>query len=85
MSYMVLLSSRAQRDLNRLIGTTLLRLEKAILNLESDPRPFGAKKLKGATGYWRVRVGEYRVLYEIEDEAERIVVHRIAHRREIYR
>jgi len=85
MSYMVLLSSRAQRDLDRLVGTTLLHLEKAILKLESDPRPHKVKKLKGATRYWRVRVGDYRVLYEIEDEAKRIVVHRIAHRREIYR
>jgi mRNA interferase RelE/StbE len=85
MSYAVLLSSHAQRDLDRLVGTTLLRLEKAILKLESDPRPHEAKKLKGATRYWRVRVGDYRVLYEIEDEARRVVVHRIAHRREIYR
>lgn len=57
-----------------------------ILALVNEPRPRGVKKLVGGGGNdWRVRVGEYRVVYEIDDRAQRITVMRVAHRREVYR
>ena len=52
--------------------------------LEASPRPPGCKKLKGADKEWRIRVGDYRIVYEIDDAAKTVDVTRIAHRREVY-
>ncbi len=52
--------------------------------LAENPRPDGAKKLKGETGY-RIRVGNYRVLYEIDDAAQLVIIYRVKHRRDVYR
>jgi mRNA interferase RelE/StbE len=57
-----------------------------ILALAEEPRPAGCKKLVGGGGNdWRVRVGEYRIVYEIDDKAQILVVMRVAHRRDVYR
>lgn len=53
--------------------------------LEADPRRRGAKKLTGFEHQWRIRVGEYRVLYEIDDDQRLVHIYRIAHRSEAYR
>jgi mRNA interferase RelE/StbE len=60
------------------------RINEAIAGLANEPRPVGAKKLAGIEGY-RVRVGDYRILYRINDESRLIVVYRVKHRREVYR
>jgi mRNA interferase RelE/StbE len=52
--------------------------------LASNPRPHGCKKLKGGNQEWRIRVGDYRAVYEIDDTAKTVDVTRIAHRREVY-
>lgn len=57
----------------------------AITQLENNPRPPGCRKLVGFQNEWRLRVGDYRVLYVIEDALMLVVVARIAHRREAYR
>ena len=58
----------------------------AVISLVHEPRPHGAKKLVGAGGNdWRVRTGEYRIIYEIDDSAGTVTVMRVAHRREVYR
>ena len=54
------------------------------LSLADNPRPAGCKKLKGLKDHWRVRVGDWRVVYIIDDAAKLIAVTRIAHRREVY-
>jgi mRNA interferase RelE/StbE len=51
----------------------------------SQPRPPGCKKLSGSQNEWRVRVGDYRILYEIDDRIRRVRIYAIGHRREIYR
>lgn len=56
----------------------------AIIALPHEPRPRGAKKLAGSND-WRVRIGEYRIIYEIDDAAGKVIVLRVAHRREAYR
>jgi len=57
----------------------------AISALASDPRPNGCKKLKGSEGeLWRIRVGDYRVVYFIEDEIELVDIQRVRHRKEVY-
>lgn len=62
----------------------LRRVDAAILSLAHDPRPARAEKLTGYD-FYRIRVGDYRIVYQIEDDRLVIVVIRIGHRREIYR
>ena len=79
----LLLGPRAQRDLDRLTGDTWARVKDALTNLAHNPRPPGCVKL--STGAWRVRVGDIRVLYDIDDKARTVEVLRVKHRRDIYR
>lgn len=81
--YRLLLGPRAQKDLDRLVGETLMRVREALASLAGTPRPKGCVKL--STGAWRIRVGDIRVLYDIDDKARTVDVLRIKHRREIYR
>ena len=60
------------------------RIDRKILAVAGNPRPAGCKKLKGYKDLWRVRVGDWRVLYIIDDAAKLVTVTRIAHRREAY-
>ena len=62
------------------------RIDVVLRRLANDPRPRGAIKLSGRKGAgWRVRVGEYRELYRVDDDARCVFVYRIKHRREVYR
>ena len=63
-----------------MIARIISRLE----HLASTPRPQGCRKLKGGDKEWRIRVGDYRIVYEIDDAARTVDVTRIAHRREAY-
>ena len=60
------------------------RIKKAILELRDNPRPPNCRKLAGRDG-WRVRVGSYRVIYEVNDESKSVVILNVGHRREVYR
>lgn len=84
MSYDIEVDVRAAKDLVRLPKGIVARLHSAITSLGTDPRPPGAKKLTGRDGY-RIRVGDYRVLYEIEDDKKRIRIYRVGHRQGVYR
>lgn len=81
----VLLSGPAQRDLKRLSADMFHRTIAGIKSLADNPRPVGCRKLAGTKNDWRIRVGEYRVLYEIDDKAETVRVMRVRHRSEVYR
>lgn len=85
--YAVQIVATARRQLLGLSDTARQRVRIAIRNLAADPRPTGAKLLAGrsAERFWRIRVGEYRVLYEIRDTELIVVVIRVGHRREVYR
>lgn len=83
--YSAILLPAARRDLKRLHAEMHNRIELAISRLETDPRPPGSKKLVGFENEWRLRVGDYRVLYVVDDSLKHITVARIAHRREVYR
>jgi mRNA interferase RelE/StbE len=61
------------------------RIDKAMLALAEVPRPTGARKLQGSVQDWRIRIGDYRVLYEIDDDARLVTIWRIAHRSDVYR
>ncbi len=83
MNYTVLLSARARRDLDGLRGKILERVQTALDRLANDPRPRGCVKLTNSDE-WRLRVGQYRVRYLIDDTERQVIVTRIGHRREIY-
>jgi mRNA interferase RelE/StbE len=85
MAYRIFLRPAAVRDLNSLQGDVRERIEQAIDRLAENPRPHGSKKLVGFENEWRLRVGEYRVLYVIDDATKRVTIARVAHRREAYR
>lgn len=83
--YNVKLMPQAQKDLDGFSGRLLSRFEKIILGLYDEPRPHNSKKLSGGGSRWRIRVGDYRILYEIDDSQKVVKVYRIAHRKEVYR
>jgi mRNA interferase RelE/StbE len=60
------------------------RIRGAVLKLAAEPRPPGARALKDRPGYMRVRVGDYRIIYTIEDDVLRVIVVRVGHRRDVY-
>jgi mRNA interferase RelE/StbE len=82
-SYLVEVNPSARKELERLPDTLLPRVLREMESLSQKPRPAGCKKLKGHKDLWRIRVGDWRVLYIIDDTAKPVSVTRIAHRREV--
>ena len=86
MSYSVRLEASAERDLEHLPQQVLRRLDTKLVALAANPRPNGSTKLQGREGLgWRVRVGEYRILYTVDDDARVVSVYRIRTRGDAYR
>ncbi len=84
MSYTVLILRGAQKELAQLPGETFERVRDAIRALGPNPRPPGCLKLAGREG-WRIRVSDYRVIYEIDDQQRTVTVLHVGHRRDVYR
>lgn len=85
MAYRIVMTAEARRNMLALPRDILRRVDACILALAEKPRPPKTRKLAGLANLWRVRVGDYRIIYQIEDERLLIVVIRIGHRREVYR
>ncbi|HPC62804.1 MAG TPA: type II toxin-antitoxin system RelE/ParE family toxin [Verrucomicrobiota bacterium] len=83
--YRVLLERAAEKDLSRLSSLMHDRVIAAIQALATNPRPPGCRKLAGSEHDWRIRVGDYRVVYEIADAIRVVRINRVRHRREVYR
>lgn len=83
MSYEVLILRRAQKELAGLAKSDYERVRDEIVLLGEHPRPTGCKKLVGREG-WRIRVGSYRVIYEIDDAKRQVTVLHVGHRRDVY-
>ena len=83
--YEVLLEQTAERDLKRLGAEYFQRIIQETKGLADNPRPAGCRKITGSESDWRIRVGDYRIVYEIDDTARTVKVMRVRHRREIYR
>jgi mRNA interferase RelE/StbE len=83
-AYRVEVQRSAERDLDRLSTMLFDRISARLAALAEEPRPTGAEKLTGLHAF-RVRVGDYRIIYEVDDSARVVVVMRIRHRREVYR
>ena len=83
-SYAVDVKPSARKELESLPGTVLSRVMRKLESLAQDPRPTGCKKLKGYKDLWRVRIGDWRVVYIIDDGAKAVSITRIAHRSKVY-
>ena len=83
--YAIEYDPRAAKELGKLDRTVGRRVRMAIDSLAGDPRPNGATTLVGYPHFMRIRVGDYRVIYAIEDNRLIVLVVHIAHRREVYR
>jgi mRNA interferase RelE/StbE len=83
--YEVFLESRAERDLRRLPAPTFARIIQAVQALAQNPRPPGCRKIVGSQNDWRIRIGDYRVIFEIVEKEKAVRVMRVRHRREAYR
>lgn len=84
MRYEVILPKSVQKELDHLSDEIASRILTRLRSLETNPRPPDAKKLKGQDA-WRIRVGDYWVIYEIHDRVLQIIVITVGHRREVYR
>ena len=83
--YEVYLGRAAERDLRQLSAENFHRVIPQIKALAENPRPSGCHKITGSKSDWRIRVGEYRVIYEIDEKTRAVRVMRVRHRREAYR
>ena len=85
MTYEIEFVRAAARQLGTLDSPTRRRVQAAVELLADDPRPPSAKKLVGGAGEWRVRTGDYRIVYEVHDDVLLVLVVALGHRRDIYR
>lgn len=84
LKYSLEIKQSAQKELDALDDALFTRIDRKILMLAGNPRPAGCRKLKGYKDQWRVRIGEWRVLYIVDDPAKLVTITRVAHRREVY-
>jgi mRNA interferase RelE/StbE len=82
--YEVLLERRAERDLKKVSQETFYRIIPKIKALSENPKPAGCRKIAGSKNAWRIRTGDYRIIYEIDEKEKAVKVMRIRHRREVY-
>lgn len=85
MTHRIQFSPAAVRQLRKLDGRAQRRIQAVVELLAQEPRPTGAKKFVGGHGEWRVRTGDYCIIYEINDGVLVVLVLAIGHRREVYR
>ena len=85
MSYTISLSRTAEKGLGSLHSTAIEDVLARVEGLASVPRPTGTRKLNGFPNYWRIRVGDVRVIYSIDDKHRMIEIKTIAHRKDVYR
>lgn len=84
MKFQIILPKSVQKELDRLPDEIASRILARLAGLETNPRPADVKKLKGRDA-WRIRAGDYRVIYEIHDRVLQIIIITVGHRREVYR
>ena len=82
--YKICIISKAKKDLDNFQDKIFTKIKKIILSLADNPRPYGAIKLTNEEGY-RIRVGDYRILYRIVDQEKEIYIYRVKHRKDAYR
>ncbi len=82
--YEVVFSRRAEKDIEKLPARVVQKIIPVIVSLEENPRPPGCKKLKGYADLWRIRIGNYRIIYSIEDSILLVDIREVGDRKDIY-
>ncbi|MBW4445766.1 MAG: type II toxin-antitoxin system RelE/ParE family toxin [Spirirestis rafaelensis WJT71-NPBG6] len=85
MSYTIVISKSVQKQIDNLPNDVAPRVIEKIQNLASEPRPDGIVKLKGSDNEYRIRIGDYRVRYEINDESQLVQILQCKHRKDVYK
>lgn len=85
MAYEVIIKRKSQKQLGRIQKEHRERIIAAVFDLSANPRPVGYRKLRDREAEWRIRIGDYRVIYGIDDERLVVEVLDIAHRKDVYR
>ena len=83
--YEIFIERTAEKDIKNLPLGVSHRVIPAIKSLSLTPRPSECCKISGSKNLWRIRIGDYRVLYEVDDKAASIKIMRVKHRKEAYR
>lgn len=83
--YQIIITRQAQKQIADLPANVQKRIDKAILGLKNQPRPAGAIQLKGNHLSYRIRVGDYRILYTIEDAVLKVIIVKVGNRKEVYK
>ena len=81
----ILIERTAERDLKKLPEDVFNRIIPIIKSLSGNPRPRGCHKIRTSKNDWRIREGEYRIIYEIDDSAKEVKILRVKHRKDAYR
>ncbi len=84
-SFSVILKPSVEKDLRRLPKKMTANVIARIENLQDEPFPHGVTKLEGSERLYRVRVGDYRIVYEVDIDTKQIIIQYVRHRREVYR
>ncbi len=84
-SYSINLKPSVEKDLRHLSKRLVARVVERIEKLKADPFPRQAIKLSGTERFYRIRVSDYRIVYEVDTQAEQVTIHYVRHRREVYR
>lgn len=85
MAYTVIIKRSAQKQIEKLQAPYFIKTRTAILNLANVPRPSGCTKLTGSLNFYRIRIGVYRIVYEVSDKTLTVFVFDIDHRKQVYR
>ena len=84
MPYKVFIERNAEKDFRKIPKTIQKKVISAIIKLKTNPKPRKVKKISGSENYYRIRVGDYRIVYEIDGKEKKVNVFRVRHRREAY-
>lgn len=85
MAYEVIVKPSAAKAIRKLDRTTQRRIVRLLEHLAEHPRPEGVVKMQGEENLWRLRIGDYRLIYEVHDDRLVVLVLRVGHRRDVYR
>jgi mRNA interferase RelE/StbE len=84
MTYQIIIPNSVQKQIKKLSKTIQDDIFECLVKMQTNPRPSGYLKMKNTEGY-RIRLGDYRILYDIDDQAQKIKLRKIGHRRDIYK
>ncbi|HAX61596.1 MAG TPA: type II toxin-antitoxin system mRNA interferase toxin, RelE/StbE family [Elusimicrobia bacterium] len=85
MNYTIKIKKSAEKEIDKLLSKIHQRVSNAIVNLEKNARPVGSQKLHGSSDGYRIRVGNYRIIYTINDKNKIVEISDVGHRKEVYR